>query len=261
MNVIDTLLGKIERAKDLDFGIIFSESIELFKKTWLQGFLMFLFMMLIMLPLIIVFYIPFVGMIIAQQESGYADTSGMEGFFAGMSVLYILFVVVAALVLGSVSIAINAGFYRIMRKIDNNEQVVTPDFFHFVKKQYLGKTFMIMLVTIGIAIPSALLCYIPLIYTLVPMSYFAVFFAFNPDLTVGEIVKLSFKLGNKKWLISFGLIFVSALLAHIVGYLMCGIGLFFTTAFTYHPIYLIYKKVIGFDEHSAIDEIGTTAIE
>ncbi|MGB5419264.1 hypothetical protein [Algibacter sp.] len=261
MNTIETILGKIDSAKDLDFGIIFSESIELFKKTWLQGFLMFLFMLLIMLPLIIVFYIPLIGMVIAQQNSGYGDTAAVEGFFAGMSVMYILFVIVAALVLGSVSVAIIAGFYRIMRKLDNNEQVVTPDYFHYVKKDYLGKTFMIMLATIAIAIPSALLCYIPLIYTMVPMSFFAVFFAFNPELTLGEIVKASFKLGNKKWLITFGLIVVSAILANIVGYLMCGIGLLFTSAFTYHPIYLIYKKVIGFDESSAIDEIGTTLPE
>ncbi|MFV9552497.1 hypothetical protein [Algibacter sp. PT7-4] len=261
MNTIDTLLKKIESAKDLDFGTIFSESIELFKKTWLQGFLMLLFTMLIMLPLIIVFYVPFIGMVIAQQESGYSDAAGFEGFFAGMSVLYIIVVVIAALVLGAVSVAINAGFYRIMNKIDNNEQVSTPDFFYFVKKQYLGKTFMIMLASIGIAIPSALLCYIPLIYMIVPLSFFAVFFAFNPELTVGEIVKASFKLGHKKWLISFGLIIVASLLSNLVGYLLCGIGLLFTAAFTYHPIYLIYKNVIGFNTHTAIDEIGTTTEE
>lgn len=258
MNAIDTLLEKIERAKDLDFGTIFSESIELFKKTWLQGFLMILFMMLIMVPLFIIFYIPFIGVIIAQQESGYADTSGMESFFAGMSVLYILVVIVAAVVLGAVTVAINAGFYRIMRKIDNNEQVVTSDYFYFVKKEYLGKTFMMTLVSVGIAIPSALLCYIPLIYMLVPLSFFNVFFAFNPELSIGEIVKASFKLGNKKWLISFGLILVSYILSNIVGYLLCGIGLLFTMSFMYHPVYLIYKNVIGFNEHTAIDEIGTT---
>ena len=54
MNTVDTILEKIERPKELDFGTIFSESIELFKKTWLQGFLMILFTMLVMLPLIIV---------------------------------------------------------------------------------------------------------------------------------------------------------------------------------------------------------------
>lgn len=256
MNTVEKLLGKIERAKELDFGTIFSESIELFKKTWLQGFLMILFTMLIMLPLIIVFYVPLIGAVIAQQESGYADTDGFETFFASMSVLYIIFVIVGALVAGAVTVAINAGFYRIMRKLDYNETVVTSDFFYFVKKQYLSKTFMLMLVSILIAIPSALLCYIPLIYMIVPLSFFAAIFAYNPDLTIGEIVKVSFKLGNKKWLLSFGLIVVSSLLSNIVGYILCGIGLFFTAAFTYHPIYLIYKKTIGFDDNDEIEKIG-----
>jgi hypothetical protein len=80
MNTVESIIQKIAHAKALDFGTIFSESIELFKKTWLQGFFMVLFTLLIMLPLIIVFYIPFIGAIIAQQESGYASTDGFETF-------------------------------------------------------------------------------------------------------------------------------------------------------------------------------------
>ncbi|MFD1615232.1 hypothetical protein [Gelatiniphilus marinus] len=258
MHTITSLLEKIERAKALDFGTIFGESIELFKKTWLQGFLMILLTTIIMLPLIIVLYIPLIGMAIAQQEGGYANSDAFNNFFGGMSILYILFVIVGIFVLGAISVAINAGFYRIMRKLDNNETVKTAEFFHFVKTKYLSKTFMIMLVSILIAIPSALLCYIPLIYMIVPLSFFGIFFAFNPELSVGEIVKASFKLGHKKWLLAFGLIIVSSLLSQIVGYLLCGVGLLFTATFVYHPIYLIYKKTIGFNETSAIEEIGTT---
>ncbi|SFZ91019.1 hypothetical protein SAMN05428642_1011347 [Flaviramulus basaltis] len=258
MNIINTLLEKIERSKELDFGTIFNESIELFKKTWLQGFLLQLFTIIIMLPLIIVLYIPLIGMVIAQQENGYNNPESFDAFFAGMSVLYILFVIVGIFVLGAISVALNAGFYRIMKKLDYNEQVVTSDFFYFIKVKYLSKTFILMLVTILIAVPAALLCYIPLIYAIVPLSYFALIFAFNPELSVGDIVKLSFKLGNKKWLISFGLIIVSSLLAQIVGFIMCFIGVLFTAAFVYHPTYLIYKKVIGFNDQTAIDEIGTT---
>lgn len=257
MNTINSLLEKIERAKELDFGTIFSESIELFKKTWLQGFLLQLFTLIVMLPLLIVFYVPFIGMIIAQQESGYSDNQVFTDFFASMSILYILLVIVGVFVLGAVSVALNAGFYRIMKMLDYNEQVTTSDFFHFVKGKYLSKTFMLMLVSILIGIPAALLCYIPLIYAIVPLSFFALIFTFNPELSVGEIVKASFKLGNKKWLISFGLIIVSSLLAQIVGFILCGIGVLFTATFVYHPIYLIYKNVIGFEETSAIEEIGT----
>ncbi|WP_298533005.1 hypothetical protein [uncultured Algibacter sp.] len=258
MNTINSLLDKIERSKELDFGAIFNDSIELFKKTWLQGFLLFLFTLIIMLPLIIVLYIPMIGLIIAQQDGGYAGNEAFDNFFAGMSIFYILFVLVGVFVLGALSFALNAGFYRIMKKLDDNEVTTTSDFFYFVKTKYLGKSFMLMLVSILIAIPSALLCYIPLIYMIVPLSFISIVFAFNPDFTVGEIVKSSFKLANKKWLIAFGLIVVSSILSQIVGYLLCGIGLLFTATFVYHPIYFIYKNVIGFNETNPIDEIGTS---
>ena len=76
MNTISSLLDKIERAKELDFGTIFGESIELFKKTWLQGFLLQLFTLIVMLPLIIVLYAPFIGMIIAEEEITYNGYTG-----------------------------------------------------------------------------------------------------------------------------------------------------------------------------------------
>ena len=260
MNTINSLLEKISSAKELDFGTIFSEAIELFKKTWLQGFLLQLFTLIVMLPLIIVLYLPLIGMVIAEQNSGgYGNNDAFSDFFAGMSIFYILFVIVGVFVLGAISVALNAAFYRIMKRLDNNEQVVTSDFFYFLKGKYLSKTFMLMLASILIAIPAAILCYIPLIYAIVPLSFFALFFAFNPELSVGEIIKASFKLGNKKWLISFGLIFVSSILAQIVGFLLCGIGVLFTATFVYHPIYLIYKKVVGFNENDAIEEIGTVS--
>ncbi|NMH89811.1 hypothetical protein [Flavivirga algicola] len=256
MNKISSLLQKIENAKSLDFGIIFSESIELFKKTWLQGFLLQLFTLIIMMPLIIVLYLPLIGMAIAQQESGYSDPEAFGGFFAGMSILYVLFIIVGVFVLGAVSVAINAAFFRIIKKLDHNEAVSTSDFFYFIKGKYLSKIFVLMLASIGIAIVAALLCYLPIFYVIVPLSYFSLIYAFNPELSVGEIVKVSFKLGNKKWLITFGLVIVASILSQIVGFLLCGIGLLFTAAFVYHPTYLIYKHVIGFDEIDAIDEIG-----
>ncbi|RED50350.1 hypothetical protein [Seonamhaeicola aphaedonensis] len=256
MNTVNTLIEKINSAKSLDFGNIFSDSIELFKKTWLQGFLLQLFTLIVMLPLIIVLYVPLIAAVIAQQESGYANES-FESFIAGISVLYIVFILAGVLVLGAISVGLNAGFYRIMRKLDNNEVTTASDFFYFIKGKYLSKIFVLMLASFGVAILAALLCYLPIFYVMVPLSLFAIVFAFNPELSVGEIVKVSFKLGNKKWLLIFGLLLLSGLLAEIVGLMLCGIGLLFTAAFPYHPIYLIYKEVIGFDEVASIEEIGT----
>ena len=259
MNTITNLIEKINNAKQLDFGTIFSESIELFKKTWVQGFLLQLFSMLVMMPIIIMVYIPLIGLAIAQENGGGSGEEALENFLGGLSVLYIVFVVVAVLVLGSVSIALHASFFRIMKRMDYNEVVGTSDFFYFVKGKYLSKAFTIMLISIAIILPSALLCYIPLLYTMVPVSYFMVFFAFNSELTTGEIVKASFKLGTKKWGISLGLFIVSYMGVMVVSMITCGLGSLFLQTFLFHPMYLIYKNIIGFNVSNAIEEIGTTA--
>ena len=243
------LQEKIKNAKALDFGNIFSESIELFKKTWVQGFLLQIFNFVIALPFIILLYVPLIGAMLASAENGYDETETLSTFFAGMSLLYVLFLIVVVLVLGSVQVALNAAFFRIMKKLDHNESTVTNDFFYFLKGSYLSKAFVLMIVSVLISIPAILLCYIPFIYIIVPMSFFSFFFAINPDLSVGDIVKASFGLGNKKWLLTFGLLIVSSILAQLVGLLLCLVGVFITAAFVYHPTYLIYKHVIGFDEN------------
>jgi hypothetical protein len=256
MNTVSYIEEKISRAKDLDFGTIFTQSIDLFKKTWIQGFLMQLFLIVLMLPFIILFYIPFIMMIFSESQSGTMNSDVYGSFFAGFSILYIILFVVGMLVLSAVSVCLNAALYRIIKEIDHGNAVKTNDFFIFLKGKYLSKAFVLLVVSMLIAIPSALLCYLPLLYVMVPMSFFAVIFAFNPELGVGDIVKLSFKLGHKKWLLAFGLLIVSSFLASIVGMLLCGIGTLFTSAFVYHPMYHIYKEVIGFEPSDEIDTIG-----
>jgi len=256
MNTTDSILNKISSAKALDFGTIFSASIELFKKTWIQGFLLQLFTVIVMLPLIVILYVPLFTFAFAQMESGYGATNVYSDFFTGASIIYLLFVFVGMFVLGAVSVALNAAFYRIMKMIDHNEKVETADFFYFLKGKHLSKTFMLMLISILIAIPAALLCYVPLLYVMVPMSFFATIFAFNPELSVGDIVKISFSIGHKKWLLNFGLLIIGSLVSQIVGMLLCGVGVLFTAAFVYHPVYLVYKEVVGFNQESGLEEIG-----
>ena len=255
MNTIERILEKIQNAKALDFGNIFNDSIELFKKTWMQGFLLQLFSMIIMLPLILIIYVPLIGVMIAQAESGDINPDAYDAVFAGFSVLFIILIIVGALVLSTVTIALQAGFFRIMKRLDHDEEVLTSDFFHFIKGKYLGKLFVLMLASVVISSIATLLCFLPLIYVMVPMSFFTMFFAFNPEFSVGDIIKGSFALGNKKWLLVFGLLIVSSLLAQIIGMILCGIGVLFTAAFVYHPTYLVYKNVVGFNSDEPINHI------
>jgi len=251
MNTIESLLQKIESAKDLDFGNIFSESIELFKKTWLQGFVILLITMLLMLPFYILMYAPLIASGMFDPEtlnSGQMDMSVMLPFYGLM-----LIAVFAGMIIG---FGLKAAFFRICKQKDFND-LSKDDYFYFFKKPYLGKTIKLGAISFGLFLGAYTLCFFPVIYMMVPIAIINIIYAFNPDISVSNIVKAGFKLGNKKWLITFGLIFVAGILASLVGMIMCFIGILFTASFAYIPVYFIYKKSIGFDAHSAIDEIGT----
>lgn len=248
--------SKIANAKALDFGTIFNQSIELFKKSWLQGFLLQLFVIILMIPFFIVLYVPIVMMAVSQADSGPFDPNDMSGLFAGLSALYILFIVVGILIIGVLQAALTAAFFRVLKNLDEGHETKTSDLFYFLKGKYLGKISVLFLVTILIAVPAALLCYIPLIYVMVPMAFFTIIFAFNPEWSVGDIVGSGFKLGNKKWLLTFGVLVISYMAIMILTFVSCGLGSLFLGPFMYHPIYFIYKETVGFDNLSELDQIG-----
>lgn len=245
------LQAKIANAKELDFGTIFNQSIELFKKVWLQGLLTLIISSAMMIPLYILMYLPMIAMGVIDPES---FEQGQEPNFLLM-LPFFLFMIVFIFMAMFISISMQAAFFRICRQKDFNLSA-SDDYFYFFKKRYIGKILKLSLAYFGIALLATLLCVIPLFYVIVPLYFFSIMFAFNPELSVSEIIKASFALGNKKWLLTFGLVIISSFLAQIVGLLMCIIGVFVTASFVYIPVYLIYKEVVGFEDHNEVNQIG-----
>lgn len=250
---ISEIQHNIENARALDFGKIFNDSIELFKKVWLQGLLMILIMFGFMIPFAFIVWLPLLIF-------GIADGFDPDGY-NGLAPIAMLFVIVAyvlfAFAMIVISFGLKAGLYRIMRQKEIHSQA-SDDYFFFLRKPYLSKTINVSLAHLGISILATLLCVFPIIYVMVPLNLLIVMYAFNPDISTSDLIKLSFNLGNKKWLITFGLTLVAGFLAQIVGALMCGIGIFFTASFVMIPVYFIYKEVVGFDNETKeeLQEIG-----
>jgi hypothetical protein len=233
---------KIQNAKHLDFGHIFSESIELFKKVWVQGLITVLLSLGLTIPFIFVITIPmsFLG-ILGENNPSMADDIVPLMLLVVLLVCFILVVGLTIVLLG-----LKAAFYRIIFQYDMNMKQ-KEDYFYFLKRPYLGKTISLSFSYLGIVLLATLLCYFPVIYVMVPMNFLFVIYAFNPELTVSNLVKVSFELGNKKWFIAFGLTLVAGILAQTIGFLMCFVGIFATASFVGLPLYVIYKQVIGFD--------------
>lgn len=232
---------KIQHVKALDFGQIFNDSIELFKKVWLQGFMMLLIMMAFTIPFMFIIYLPLMLLGLADVTSPGAIESLAPFALLLTLIAYLLFVFAMIVV----SFGLKAGLYRIIRQKDMSA-IGSDDYFFFLRRPYLRKTINLSMSYFGISLVATLLCYFPIIYVSVPLSLMPVFYAFNPELSVSNIIKASFDLGNKKWLITFGLTLIAGLLALMLGALLCGFGMFLTVSFATIPVYCIYKEVIGF---------------
>lgn len=241
---------KIANAKTLDFGDIFNNSIELFKKVWLQGLLMLLITMAFIIPFVFIIYIPLIlfGISDAASPGSLDGLAPIALIFMGIAYLLFIFAMIV------ITFGLKAGLYRIMRQKDINS-LAKDDYLYFLRRPYLGKTTNLALAVFGISIVATLLCFLPLIYAIVPLNLLVVIYAFNPDMSVSNLIKTSFDLGNKKWFITFGLTIIAGLLAQLVGMILCGIGIFFTASFAYIPSYFIYKEVVGFEE-GEMNQIG-----
>ncbi|MEL4308627.1 hypothetical protein [Joostella sp. CR20] len=241
----DVLLNKIAQSPRLDFGDIFGKSIDLFKKTWTQGLLLLLTSLVLVIPLVILLYSP---MFVSAFTGDFDPETGKDLPVGAIIAFAVIFIPVLILI-QTVGLALMSGYYKIIQEIDLKGAVQNASLFMFFKSQYLGKLFTISFFSIVITLLAMLLCVIPMFYVAIPLYFVAVVFAFNPELSAKENIQVCFKLGHKKWWLTFGLVMVAGLLAEMVGLLLCGIGLLFTASFPYLPIYLIYKDAVGFDEN------------
>ena len=229
----NALSDRIQTSTPLDFSSIFSRSIELFKKVWLQGFITLLLTFVTILPFYALFYVPFIVAGISDPEMLRTEEVPPE-LLIPMMILFPFLLI----------LALNAAFLRISRQKDLNENT-REDYFYYLKRKYLGKCLVLSLMIIGLGLLGMLTCGIGLIYLVVPFSIVPAFLAFNEKLSPTEIIKASFSLGHKNWLVIFGLVILMGLLAEL-GILLCIIGVFFTAMLSKIPAYYIFKDSIGF---------------
>jgi L-fucose mutarotase/ribose pyranase (RbsD/FucU family) len=253
-----SLLNKIQTSTLIDFGDLFNESLELFKKVWVQGLLLQLFSILIMLPFIISFYLPYFNIVLENSSNGVMDSVALsqaliDEYGASLVWIYLLMLVVSL-----VSSLLYLGFYKIIKAMDHGNSVVISDFFYFFKTPNVGKALGLLLAYLGITILAALLCLFPLVYAIVPLMFMLPVFVYNSHLSISEVIRVAFSLGNKKWSITFLTLVLNSILLYVIILVTCGLGSLFFSFFLYLPQYIIYKKVIGFEApESAFQEIDS----
>ncbi len=247
---------KIKQAPYLDFGEVFNDAFALYQKVWLQGLLMIILSFLSFMGLYMILIVPMMAssfFIDGQINSG--ESVGSILLMVCMFLIYI-FIIAGAII---ANLGLQAAFYRIVRVKDrNSDQMPGVNFGMFFKKEYVKKLAVFSLAYLGIMILSYILCVLPILYVCIPLQFSLIIFAFHPEWSLSDIFTVGFRLGNKKWGISFALALVCGILAYIVGFLACVVGIYATMSFIILPGYLIYKKVVGFTEvEDAIAQIGS----
>lgn len=242
-----TIFQRIEAATTFDFGDVLSKSFDLFKKVWVEGLVHILLSMGIIIPLLVIAYAPVVSFMITAQENPYAtDFNPLVDFplvtIIGYGFMVLVFILIAQVLITSISVH----FLRHCKQEDLGTAKPIGGYFSFIKEVSFGKIFLLQLAVLGISLGAALLCYLPLFYVIVPLHLVGVIFAFNPQLSVSELLKASFKLGNKFWLLLFAMILVSGLIAEL-GIIACGIGILATVSYVHIAMYYVYKDTVGFE--------------
>lgn len=238
---LETINQKINERPSLEFGSIFSRSIDLFKKVWLQGFITLLLTLVTILPFYIMIYIPLIA-------AGITDPEMLKHEEPPAMVVLAMCILMPIFLVGVITfgLALNAAFLRICRQKDLNI-TTSDDYFYFFKEGRLGKILILASTLLGLSLLGMLACGIGIIYLAVPISLFPAFLAFKEELSAIEIVKASFTLGNKNWLVIFGLVVVMGIVAEL-GIILCCIGILFTAMLSKIPAYYMYKDGVGFED-------------
>ena len=149
---LENLAQHIQSRPDLDFGTIFSRSIELFKKVWLQGFITLLLTFIVILPFYILFYVPMIAAGITDREA--LEQNELPPM---MVIAMVILLPVLLLAITTMALALNAAFLKICKQKDMDE-VANDDYFYFFKEGRLGKVFILSLYLLGLSLLGGLAC-------------------------------------------------------------------------------------------------------
>ncbi|WP_299183245.1 hypothetical protein [uncultured Aquimarina sp.] len=245
------LFEKIENSKKPEFGDIMSKSFELYKKVFSIGMVHALVIFAIAIPFILVVYLPLLPFYIDMiQNAGdpYYQPSFLEGFSVMMIVVWVVVIFVLSFIMQVLNISVYGHFLKTLKNQDLGLTEEIGGYFTIAKKHF-GKIILISLANMGIGMLAALACYFPIFYVMVPLQLVILIFIFNQEMSVENIIKAAFKLGNKYWLTFFGLIFVSGIFSAL-GVIVCYLGVIATMFFSYIVMYYMYKDTIGFENEN-----------
>ncbi|HLO73181.1 MAG TPA: hypothetical protein VK164_04530 [Flavobacterium sp.] len=247
---------KVREGYNLDLGSLIDESFATFKKTFLIAGLGMLIISIVM----IIIYMGIFGVIygfanISETMTSIEMKATEPAFIIGNAIVTMFFSALFA--------PITAGFIHLNHLANTNQEIQIGTIFDFYKAPFFKQIFMSYLI-IGFttAVVTSLLTFME--FELLNMLFqivIALFSTFTIPLIIYgeqnyiEAITKSIQLFIKQpFIIIIALIIAG--IGMLIGIFALCIGLIFTISYLYSMYYAIYAQAIGFDDKSAIDEIG-----
>jgi hypothetical protein len=246
----------------LDFGTVFENAFENYKKIALYAGLVLLVFSILFTIILFAGIISYIGVEHIEEFGNKMKQ------FSQLKVmpLDIAIPLNASIILISAIISpFMTGFFKMADCGQKGEEFHVSTMFSYYKSPYFLNIFMsiiliglmstglaLLLESVGLSfigsVTSLLISFLTLLT--IPLIIFA-------NLNAADAIKYSILLVSKQPLTLLGLIIVAGIGAALGIFGIC-IGIFFTWPFMYSMNYVIYKSIVGFDETSEIDEISGT---
>jgi hypothetical protein len=260
MNLTKDKIEKIStNGYELDFGTVFEQAFENYKKIVLYSGLMLL-----------VFFV-ILSFLMMTGINSYAEVENMEEFskkltqFSELKEIPLdiaLKINAGMLLLSGLLNPFMAGFYKMADCSEKGEEFHVSSMFTYYRFPFFSNifiaTFIIGLSNLGL---STLLEFAGLstIGALISFTISFMTFLTIPLIVFGkldsiEAIKSSIIIVSKQPLVLLGLLIV-AFIAALIGVFAFFIGILFTMPFIYSMIYVIYGSIIGIDAESEIDQL------
>ncbi len=251
MNLQKTRIEEIKaNGYQLDFATVFNLAFENYKKIAIYAGSMILVFFVVVLAIIATIIISIYGMAeltnMLNPENMKAETTSDN---------MILITMFVGILFAALTSPFPAGLLKMAYCAERDEEFHVSTVFEYFKAPYFKELFLatVLISTVssglatafdyaGIKIVGSLISVTISFFTMltIPLIIFA-------DLKAIDAINSSLVIILKQPLVLFGLIFV-AILASMVGFIGCCIGIVFTIPFVYSMYYAMYSEIVGFDQ-------------
>ncbi|MES2577290.1 MAG: hypothetical protein V4589_06735 [Bacteroidota bacterium] len=257
--MIKTTQDRIEEIKKngytLDFGNVFNHAFENYKKIAVYGGLIFFVFAIVMslLALVVLFSIFDAETVLEKlkPENLQPENLSLDSMliFSGVSLL-----------ITCLLSPFSAGLIKMAYCAERDDEFHVSTMFEYYKAPYFKELFIAtFLITIVNSILSGILNYIQIPVLEVVFSVTIALFTILmiPLIIFGklkavEAIQASIVIVSKQPLVILGLL-VIGVIASLVGFIGCCIGIVFTIPFMYSLYYALYSEIIGFNPETEVE--------